>query len=176
MGNDSGGGLKDKSIARILIIVGLFIQLFFFGAFVIVASIFHRRNLRDPTSASRLPYVRWERYLTLLYVTSALVFIRSIFRTIEFIQGYDGELMVKEFYIYIFDATLIFICMVWMNWFHPAEIGLLQKGEPTVKNGMDLLTKTRYRNGILCQGIGKSIFGDARQITSSSSGVELWAR
>lgn len=88
--------------------------------------------------------IRWQRHLSVLYVTSALIFIRSVFRTIEYIQGFDGELMTKEFYTYIFDSALIFLAMAWMNWFHPGEIGLHLRGEPTIRNGLDLLTNKRY--------------------------------
>lgn len=58
----------------------------------------------------------------ILYGSSALIMIRSIFRVIEYVMGEDGLLMAKEAYIYIFDATLIFLVSIGFNVFHPSAI------------------------------------------------------
>jgi len=60
-----------------------------------------------------------------LYAVSALVIIRSIFRVAEFAQGHDGYLQSHEVFFYIFDSIPMFALMVWLNWQHPGEIGLL---------------------------------------------------
>ncbi|KAM5360863.1 hypothetical protein ACJZ2D_013492 [Fusarium nematophilum] len=41
--------------------------------------------------------------------------------------------------IFVFDATLIWVVMAWMNWFHPTEIGLLLRNEHPITNGFELL-------------------------------------
>lgn len=33
--------------------------------------------------------------------------------------------MRREIYIFIFDGFLMAVLLIWMNWFHPGEIGLL---------------------------------------------------
>jgi hypothetical protein len=48
--------------------------------------------------------------------------VRSVFRLIEFIQGKNGFLLRQEYFLYIFDALLMFIVMATLNWIHPAEI------------------------------------------------------
>lgn len=122
-----------------IIIGGLFVQLTFFGFFVVVAGIFHRRMSLVPTARASDPAVRWEQYLLTLYVTSALVLVRSIFRVIEYLNGNDGVLLRSEVYLYIFDALLMVVVLVWMNWFHPSELGLLLRGQSPGKNGLELV-------------------------------------
>jgi hypothetical protein len=47
---------------------------------------------------------------------------RSIFRVVEYLQGNNGFLLRHEYFLYIFDALLMFIVMIIFNWIHPAEI------------------------------------------------------
>lgn len=122
-----------------IIIGGLFVQLVFFGFFVVAAGIFHRRMSLVPTAKASDPAVRWEKYLLTLYVTSALILVRSIFRVIEYLNGNDGVLLRSEVYLYVFDALLMVVVLVWMNWFHPSELGLLLRGQSPGKNGLELV-------------------------------------
>ncbi|KAL3423501.1 hypothetical protein PVAG01_05248 [Phlyctema vagabunda] len=48
--------------------------------------------------------------------------IRSVFRLVEFSQGLNGELMSKEWYLYVFDSSLMFIVMALFNIWHPSRI------------------------------------------------------
>ncbi|KAB2570221.1 Protein RTA1 [Lasiodiplodia theobromae] len=136
-----GGGLmaKGNTLGEKLIIGGLFVQLFFFTFFVFVAGIFHRRMAMVPTAKACVPEVRWQRYLCTLYVVSLLILVRSVFRVVEYLQGSDGFLLRTETYLYIFDALLMFLVMVWMNWFHPGEIGVLLRGGRPRSNGFALM-------------------------------------
>ncbi|KAM5388221.1 hypothetical protein ACJA88_000085 [Fusarium oxysporum] len=101
--------------------------------------VFHRRMKRSPTNKSLEPSIRWRHYLTTLYITSGFIWVRSLFRVIEYLDGNDGYLMRTEAFMFVFDATLIWIVMVWMNWYHPSEIGLLLRNELPVTNGFELL-------------------------------------
>jgi len=47
----------------------------------------------------------------------------------EFLQGFDGSLLQHEVYIYLFDASLMLIAMLILNWIHPSEIQLLLEAE-----------------------------------------------
>lgn len=105
-----------------IIIGGLICQIIFFGFFIVVTVLFHRRISRKPTTESKLTTVPWERQLIVLYAASFLIMIRSVFRVIEYIQGQDGALLQKEIYIYIFDATLMFVAMALFNIWHPSQI------------------------------------------------------
>lgn len=129
------------AMGKNVIIGGLFVQLIIFGVFIFVAALFHHRLNRNPTGASLQPAVRWRSYLVTLYVSGALIWIRSLFRVIEYLEGSKGHLMSTEVYIFIFDALLMLIVMGWMAWFHPSEIGLLLRGQDTVSDGIALIWK-----------------------------------
>jgi high-affinity Fe2+/Pb2+ permease len=108
-----------------IILAGIILQLLWFGFFVVIAWHLQHRMNRAPTVAARNPAYHWRHYLISLYVVSALVIIRSIFRVAEFAQGHDGYLQSHEVFFYIFDSIPMFALMVWLNWRHPGEIGLL---------------------------------------------------
>lgn len=157
-GIQAGGTLAMLHTGEIIIVVGLFLQLAFFGFFIVVAGLFHYRFVKanavlalryqresthqdlfcgkmrpghspemdhevsgqHPTiSAYQLP---WRRHLYILYFTSGLIMIRSIFRVVEYLQGNDGYLLRHEVYLYIFDALLMLVVMCSFNWVHPAQI------------------------------------------------------
>ena len=108
-----------------VILVGIILQLVWFGFFIAIAGLLQYRMNRHPTSAARNIEHKWKKYLMSLYVVSVLVIIRSIFRVVEFAQGHDGYLQSHEVYFYIFDSIPMFALMVWLNWQHPGDIGLL---------------------------------------------------
>lgn len=122
-----------------IIIGGLFVQLFFFGCFIIVSAVFHIRMARGPTVKSQVSQVRWQTYLATLYVTGILIWVRSLFRVVEFIEGNDGHLVRSEVWVFVFDGMLMLLVLAWMNWFHPGEIGLLIRGEAAITNGLELM-------------------------------------
>ena len=111
-----------------IIVAGLLIQIFFFAFFIITASHFYFKIKKYPILRSCSPDIPWLKHLKILYVTSILIMIRSIFRLAEYIQGNDGYLLRHEVYLYIFDALLMLITMVIYNVVHPHEIGRLLSG------------------------------------------------
>ncbi|CAG8254347.1 unnamed protein product [Penicillium nalgiovense] len=124
-----GGGMlataKDQSkvdLGNNMIIAGLFVQIVFFGFFIVVCVVFHRRMLTTPSHAVDDTRIPWARYMKVLYVASVLVMVRSIYRVAEYVQGSDGVLQSKEVYLYVFDAVLMFTCCLLFNLFHPSKI------------------------------------------------------
>jgi hypothetical protein len=105
-----------------ILIVGLFIQLVFFGLFIVVTTLFHYRIIRQPTTRSATLDVPWLRYIYILYGASGLVMVRSVFRAIEYIMGADGELQQNEVYFYVLDTVLMLGVSVLFNVFHPQTI------------------------------------------------------
>ncbi|KAJ4204911.1 hypothetical protein FSOLCH5_003625 [Fusarium solani] len=79
----AGGGLMasdgQHKLGENVTIAGLFVQLTFFGLFIIVTALYHRRLLRAPTAKASNPMVRWQAYLITLYVTGSLIWVRSLF-------------------------------------------------------------------------------------------------
>ncbi|KAL3420030.1 rta1 domain-containing protein [Phlyctema vagabunda] len=125
----SGGGMlaqadsKDKvDLGENIIVGGLIVQILFFSLFGTVAGIFHMRISRHPTTISKSLTVPWQRELMVLYGSSLLILIRSVYRVLEYIQGSDGVLMKTEAYMYVFDAAFIFIAMALFNIWHPSRV------------------------------------------------------
>jgi hypothetical protein len=109
-----------------IIVGGLFLQITFFGLFVVTALIFHFRLRKNPTPRSfSVPY---QKHLGALYATSILIFMRSIVRVVEFLQGFDGFIIEHEVFLYVFDGFLMLIAMLIFNWIHPSEVKSLLRG------------------------------------------------
>jgi hypothetical protein len=124
-----GGGMLAQAktqhafnLGQYVIIAGLGIQIAFFGFFMIVTCIFHYRIVNKPTSRSHSISVPWQSYILVLYAASVMIMIRSVFRIAEYITGANGVLQSTELYIYIFDATLMFIVVALFIVFHPSKI------------------------------------------------------
>ncbi|RPA73368.1 RTA1 domain protein, partial [Ascobolus immersus RN42] len=120
----SSGDPKNTPLGEKIIVAGLFFQIVLFGFFVIVAWNFHVKINRAPTATSleleKLPSRQnWRMLLMALYVSSALILIRSLFRAIEFIEGNEGYLMRSEGWLYGFDSALMWIAVVVFNVWHP---------------------------------------------------------
>ncbi|TVY33551.1 Protein RTA1 [Lachnellula subtilissima] len=119
-----GGGLmaqqKTQDSGKFIVLAGLFIQIIFFGIFVITSSIFHKRLAGSPTQESLV--VPRQKYMFALYFASLLILIRSVFRVLEFAGGNTGPLESSEVYLYVFDAILMLGVMVGFNIVHPGAI------------------------------------------------------
>lgn len=111
------------TLAQNIILAGLCVQVVFFAFFLLTSVLFHRRlAVRLTPLSSATP---WKKHLVALYAVSVLIFVRSAFRVVEYAQGNDGYLLQHEAYIYVFDATFMFLAMSITNWVHPSEIARL---------------------------------------------------
>lgn len=61
----------------------------------------------------------WKKSLYILYTTSVLIFVRSLFRTVEYAEGNAGYLISHEIFLYIFDAVLMAIVIAIYTAFTP---------------------------------------------------------
>ena len=138
-----GGGLQasgNHDIGQKVIIGGLFVQIVMFSIFLVVAIIFHRKALKQSTALMLSSVVNWERYLHILYITSTLILIRSIFRLIEYLQGHDGYLVSHEVFLYLFDTLLMFLVMlIFAIWY----IGDLNRKTVRIHNLMNIYTSDK---------------------------------
>ncbi|KAK5798256.1 hypothetical protein VI817_004547 [Penicillium citrinum] len=107
---------------KILVIVGLLIQLISFFIFWLTAIIFSSRIHRKPTTESFQPHIPWKKSLHMLYAVSALILVRSIFRIIEYTLGNDGYPLTHEWTLYIFDSVPMAIVMVVFFIWYPSQI------------------------------------------------------
>ena len=115
----SGGGMSasvdasSRTLGRNLLLVGLAIQMAFFTIFLGITVYIHR------CKAYNLKGNKLFRPIFIgLYSTIVLMYVRNVFRFIEFTQGYLGYLATHEAYFYIFDFTLIFSCFLLYYFYH----------------------------------------------------------
>lgn len=128
------GNSSSQSSGKYIIAGGLVLQLVvYFGFFIFVSALFHLRLHRHPLPRSnaerRIP---WRTNMYILYLASALIIIRCVFRLIEFLRGFSGYLLSHEVYLYVFDATLMFIVVAVFNVKHPSEMRNILTGRKTV--------------------------------------------
>ena len=81
------GTLDAMHTGENVIIGGLVVQILFFTCFVVVASIWHWRILCVPTGKSMETEGLWKRSIYSLYAGSVLIWVRCVFRLIEYAQG-----------------------------------------------------------------------------------------
>lgn len=153
---NAGGGLMSgddpdtRKLGETITIIGLVVQIVFFGFFLITSIIFHIRINKNPTLPSRealatshrgnITARNWVTLLFALYAVSVLILVRSVFRLVEFIDGYGGYLMTHEVFIYVFDAVLMVLVMGVLNYWHPCFVirGGREKGIPRDFEGVPL--------------------------------------
>ena len=132
-----GGSILAKqdpgtaNTGKAIIILGLCIQILFFGFFLVNIISFWFRMKRGPTSASM--NTPWQKHLTVLLGVGAIILVRCIYRVIEYIQGKDGNLQSQEIFLYVLDAGLMFIVMLIFHFWHPSEVNALLKGGKVAK-------------------------------------------
>lgn len=112
---------EKKNLGEHMIIVGLFVQILFFRFFIIVSVVFHRRMLATPMHQMVSTQVPWTKYMKVLYLASVLIMARSVYRVAEYVQGSDGTLQGTEAYLYVLDASLMFLCSL-INCYYPSRI------------------------------------------------------
>jgi hypothetical protein len=123
----AGGGLesshevKTANAGAHIIVGGLFVQIVFFGLFVLAACIFDWKFTKatgEKTEESERirKEAGYRRRMIALYVISILIFVRSIVRVVEFLQGFHGYVISHEVFIFVFDALPMFTVMVVGFW------------------------------------------------------------
>ncbi|KAE9364760.1 RTA1-domain-containing protein [Stipitochalara longipes BDJ] len=157
-----GGGIQASGTQSALttgahlIVIGLFVQLAFFGCFIAVAVHFDIVMHKVPTSRVRSA-VPWRKHLVALYAASVLIMIRSVFRVVEYLQGFSGYLLSHEVYLYFFDALLMFCVMVLLNVVHPSEVVALVNGGKAAKRGWKMEKLVGFHQRILSENSGMEL-------------------
>lgn len=111
-----GSGLtpheNTAKIGEDIVVGGLFIQIILLGLFFVTAIIFQIRLRKQPTTESHTTDAPWRQTLYMIYTVSALIFARSIFRVVEYVQGQGGYSLGHEWTLYVFDAVPMFVVAV----------------------------------------------------------------
>ncbi|RAR15387.1 RTA1 like protein [Stemphylium lycopersici] len=102
-----------------IVIAGLMIQIIMFGLFAATAVVFQERIDRNPTPESCDASISWAKSLRMLFIVSALIMVRSLFRVVEYGMGNDGYILQHEWTMYIFDSVPMFAVMVVYYMWYP---------------------------------------------------------
>lgn len=118
---------QDKiDIGHALMKTALLLQIAVAVCFVILAVIFHRRCLRG-----RIRNRRLQGPLLTLYISTGIITVRTIYRTVEYFSiadlkitpGFDpasiSPVVRYEWFFYVFEATLMLVNCVLFNVRHP---------------------------------------------------------
>jgi hypothetical protein len=54
--------------------------------------------------------------------STILIFIRSIYRTIELLEGWTGPIISNEMLFCVLDGLMVFLAVLVLNIFHPAQL------------------------------------------------------
>ncbi|KAF9891691.1 hypothetical protein FE257_003703 [Aspergillus nanangensis] len=112
---------SNAEMGKNIVIAGLVIQLIVFGFFIVTSAVFEVRMDRRPTGHGVVDEL-WRRPLHTLYVVSALIMARSVFRVIEYAMGNKGYLLSNEWTLYVFDSLLMWAVMVIWGIWHPGTL------------------------------------------------------
>lgn len=122
-----GGMMAQVSMAKMgqaIMLIGLFVQLFFFGFFLVISLVFWKRLHGSSKAASVPQYGKhsWVALLKLMLCAAVVIILRCIFRVIEFAQGHDGYLASREVYMYVFDTGPMFAVQVLFHFVYAADV------------------------------------------------------
>lgn len=117
--NDSSG----VKLGQHIVIGGLIIQLVALAWFIFETTILHiRLNNGSTVITLKDPSISWRPTLWTLRCVSVLIFIRSLYRLIEFTSGSDSTFAKHEVFMYIFDASLLSISAFLFVLIHPGRL------------------------------------------------------
>jgi hypothetical protein len=153
----AAGSLSAMENGERIVIAGLAVQLVFFGFFMFLSAVFHYRVRSDrqqsvrPIAADSRFSSSWEAMMWCLYGACILIFVRSVFRVIEFVQGNDGYIMKREYLLYVFDAVLMALQAALLLLAYPGAIvkGSRRTGDVALTSGGE------SSDGMLPAGSGK---------------------
>ncbi|GAA6062003.1 hypothetical protein JCM10212_006078 [Sporobolomyces blumeae] len=149
----TGGGLSANAssadLGHKIALVGLALQLVSFGLFSLLLLVFGLRVPRKfpeiarqvvPLRFSRIrtfssePITDWRKLWYLLILSSVGIIVRSVFRIVEYTQGYDGYIPTHEGYFWLLDALPLWLGMTLYSIVWP---GRFIDGAQTVRSGFD---------------------------------------
>ncbi|KAJ3124223.1 hypothetical protein HK100_011306, partial [Physocladia obscura] len=79
-----------------ILIGGLIVQVISFTAYLSLAIVFYRRVTKKPLAETQVSNNNWRKLFFALFLSGTMVFVRSIFRVIEFGDGFSGPIATNE--------------------------------------------------------------------------------
>ncbi|OOQ81746.1 putative RTA1 domain protein [Penicillium brasilianum] len=123
-----GGGMMAQasmsSLGQKIMLLGLFVQLLFFGFFLTISLVFWKR-MQSSAKLYTVPREgkhTWKALIKLLFGAAFIIILRCIYRIIEFAQGTEGYFSTHEIYMYIFDAAPMFVVQAMFHCVHAGDV------------------------------------------------------
>ncbi|GBE84524.1 Sphingoid long-chain base transporter RSB1 [Sparassis crispa] len=83
----------------------------------------YKKPLRKDDSAGEHSFDSKTKFMLLgLAITNVFIYIRSVYRTIELVDGWDGTIIQTQVYFNVFDAAMITVAMYVLNAMHPGRL------------------------------------------------------
>ncbi|KAI5277120.1 hypothetical protein E4T47_00049 [Aureobasidium subglaciale] len=128
---------SSYNTGRWVIIIGLVIQVLFFGLFLVTGVIFHARLVKEPTLAFET-FV-WKKHI------GGLVYWQY-----AYLGDAGGYLITHEAFAYVIDALLMLAVMLVFFWVRPSEIQMWIRGkEKVTKHGIDVVDATEMEGCVI---------------------------
>ncbi|KAI0809910.1 RTA1-domain-containing protein [Xylaria sp. FL0064] len=110
-------------LSKKIVLGGLLAQLGALAIFILISwSVKHRIKREPPRTLLRDPSVNWKNHFRAIILVTVLIIVRSIVRTVEYLQGEGGTVMSHEAFIYVFDAAPMWLVMVTYLVLHPGRL------------------------------------------------------
>ncbi|KAL6916404.1 hypothetical protein FSST1_007899 [Fusarium sambucinum] len=107
---------------RIILISGLVVQLVALSIFITTSAYLYIRIRNETGPFLDSSFVRWRRYFRTIEAVTGIMIVRSVVRAVEYLQGQDGFVISHEIFIYLFDALLMFLVMLFFLVVHPGRL------------------------------------------------------
>lgn len=123
-----GGGMMAQAgkedLGEKILLVGLGLQLIFFGFFLFIAIIFDRRMAKSPLRYTIPTYGKhgWRKLFLLLLFAAVLIIGRCVYRVAEFSMGRDGYLITHEVFMYLGDTAPMFLVQAMFHVVHAGDV------------------------------------------------------
>ncbi|KAI1419861.1 RTA1-domain-containing protein [Xylaria sp. FL1777] len=119
----ASGDPSAIELSKKVVLGGLLAQLGALTIFIFITWLVKRRIKHGPTHVIlRDPSVNWKNHFRAIIVVTLLIIIRSIVRTVEYLQGEGGTVISHEAFIYVFDATPMWLVMATYLVLHPGRL------------------------------------------------------
>lgn len=118
-GLEASGSASSLKTDTDLILIGLAVQIVFFLTFTLLIIISDCRTFNKKSEPSE---GNWKLLLRALEARCVLIMILSVYRVIEFVDGFNGYVLNHEASFYVFDALTIFFVQVLYNTIHPKRV------------------------------------------------------
>ncbi|KAK7690655.1 hypothetical protein QCA50_005754 [Cerrena zonata] len=124
---------SNGKLGGLIMLIGIIVQLVFFTIFLVLATEYLLRYVKDRPFQRRkyagIPdeeRTEWNLKLKRLWVAMAIIagclIIRGIYRIIELADGFDGRVIKTQIYFIIFDGAMVLVAMLTLNVFHPGRM------------------------------------------------------